>query len=175
MRRIRLIIPLLILSFLISACSSPATPEATPTPTLTAAQSEALKQATEACTRIQEKVKAYSKARREAGAEAEEADPGIYTNGTFLTGAVKCMLEVKASQINILPERIVYAAVIQIERAGTLADQENLLEGQEGEEVVVFSDLPILVEQETGVASMVVTFRGEGEAGAFWVVGERFI
>ena len=171
----RLFIHLLLLSILITACSSPATPAPTETATQSTAQPGATQPANEACTHIQDKVRAYSEARRESGENSSSPDPGApSTNGTFLTGPILCMLEVKASQLRILPERIVYVAAIQIESAGELGDQENLLEGQEGGEVVVFSDLPLLVEQESGLASIVVTFRGEGEAGAFWVVGERF-
>jgi hypothetical protein len=48
----------------------------------------------------------------------------------------------------------------------------NRLEGQEGEQIAVFSDKPFLYVKATGETELIVTFRGDEAGGAFWVVGE---
>ena len=173
MQRIRLLPLLLILVILISACSAPTTPDPTEAPVQPTA--EAAPQLGQACNLILDHVKAVGNAIHSNGDTGESApEVPVAPNATLLSGNILCQQELKSSQLGIEPEKKIYAATIQILTAEELGDQVNRLEGQEGEQLAVFSETPFLYEKATGLTEVIVTYRGDEAGGAFWTVGEQF-
>lgn len=151
-----------------SACSEPTAPATT-------AVTEGvpgIPQVEEACLKIEEHADLIAAKQRESGSH-EQSTPEA-PNATLLKGKVLCLQALKASALGLLPERVVYAVTVEVISAGHLGSQENLLAGREGENVVVLSDTPFGIDENSGETEVIVTFRGEAEAGSFWVIGSQF-
>jgi hypothetical protein len=173
MQRIRPFLLLLTLVILIAACSAPSTPEPTEMPVQPTAEETPL--LGRSCNLILDHVAALGAAAGSNGETGESApEAPVAPNATLLTGNILCQQEFNASQLGLEPERKIYAATVQIVTAEELGEQVNRLEGQEGSQVLVFSETPFILDQRTGMTELIVTYQGDEAGGAYWAVGTQF-